>query len=217
MIRIQTTRKMRHFATIVQVNDPAQPGDDVLINFAPALPANCMLETDKGWVAPISTLRYFVQNTPIGFESERIANTTGPVGQLIRREVRPDDKITPLANNPGNTRAVLDYVVAFNLAFTMNGNTPPNQPDNYAPGVLAVPPSSAVVNANPERIRAVAIELAVRTPEQDRNMPWTQAGCANLRCFQVFPSSGAGARQGSARVRRERAEVFVPNVAFEGY
>lgn len=223
LIRIQTTRKLRHFAWITRIQAPgtaapnANPQDDVLIFFTPAIPSSCLNDVNGGWVAPVTALRYFVQNAPTGFESERFANTTGPIAQLIRREVMPTDKITPLAENPGNTRAILDYVVGFNLSFTMNGNTAPGDPDNYAAGLPAVPLSASTVNTNPERIRAVGIDLAVRAPEQDPTMPWTQTGCANLRCFQVYPSSGNGARRGSARVRREHAEVFVPNVAYEGY
>jgi prepilin-type N-terminal cleavage/methylation domain-containing protein len=223
LIRIQTTRKLRHFAQIVRLTHPGGGGgqlaeDDVLIEFSPALPSNCLSDVNGGWVAPVSAIRYFVQNAPTtGPEAERFANTTGPIAQLIRREVWPTDKVTPLAENPGNTRAVLDYVVAFNLDFTMNGNTNAGERDLYPPGLPTTRWQASAVNATPERIRAVSIDLAVRTPEQDPTLPWTQAGCANLRCFQVFPSTGSGARRGSARVRREHAEVFVPNVAFEGY
>jgi prepilin-type N-terminal cleavage/methylation domain-containing protein len=225
LIRIQTTRKLRHFAQITRLTHPGSGGggggqlaeDDVLIQFTPALPSNCLSDVNGGWVAPVSAIRYFVQNAPTGLESERFANTTGPIGQLIRREVWPTDKVTPLAENPGNTRAVLDYVVAFNLEFTMNTSNTPGQNDVYAPGLPTARWQPLAVNATPERIRAVSIDLAVRTPEQDPTLPWTQTGCANLRCFQVFPSTGNGARRGSARVRREHAEVFVPNVAFEGY
>jgi prepilin-type N-terminal cleavage/methylation domain-containing protein len=221
LIRIQTTRKLRHFATITAITHPGTGGqnaqDDVLIDFAPPIPSACLSDVNGGWIAPVTALRYFVQNAPTGFESERTANTAGPIAQLIRREVLPGDKVTPLANNPGNTRAVLDFVVAFNVAFTMNGNTAPGDTDNYAAGPTPVQLAAATVNANPERIRAVSIDLAVRTPDQDPTLPWSQTGCANLRCFQVYPSSGNGARRGSARVRREHAEVFVPNVAFEGY
>jgi hypothetical protein len=131
------------------------------------------------------------------------------VAQLLRQEVLPTDKITPLANNPAPTRAVLDYVVGFNLAFTLNGAKVPLGPDNYTPSNSTN--NDAVVNVNTEKIRAVTIDLAVRGPLQDPSLPWTQAGCANMRCFQV---SGA---PGAARVRRMRAEVFVPNIAYENY
>jgi hypothetical protein len=222
LVRIQTTRKLRHFATITSITHPGSGGqnaqDDVLIDFTPAIPSGCLSDVNGGWIAPVSAIRYFVQNAPTGFESERFATANPvPIAQLIRREVLPTDKVTPLANNPGNTRAVLDYVVAFNVAFTMNGGTAPGDRDNYSAGLPPTQLGANTVNSNPERIRAVGIDLAVRTPEQDPTMPWSQAGCANLRCFQVYPSSGNGARRGSARVRREHAEVFVPNVAYEGY
>jgi hypothetical protein len=40
---------------------------------------------------------------------------------------------------------------------------------------------------------------------------WTQGGCSQLRCF------GLPQQPNAVRVRRMRAEVFVPNVAMEGY
>lgn len=216
MIRIQTSLRRRHYATIVRVIAPANVAgtDDVRVVFSPSVPIGCDAEVNGGWVAPVSALRYFVRDAPAA-ENPRIA-ANGPMAQLIRSEVDPNDKATPLATNAATgTRAVLDYVVAFNLAFTMNTATAPGQPDSYVPGSRAT--SAAIVNANPERVRAVAIELAVRSPEQDPTLPWVQANCAGVRCFQVFSSTGTGAVQGSARVRREHAEVFLPNVAFEGY
>ena len=138
MIRIQTTRRMRHFATIVSVDAPSATnpgGRTTSIVFAPPISNTCLADVTGGWVAPISAIRYFVQNATSGsVEDERFAGTTGKIGQLLRREVLPTDKITPFNNNPANTRAVLDYVVAFRLAFTLNGNTAAGDPDLYAPG-----------------------------------------------------------------------------------
>ena len=221
LIRIQTTGRMRHFATITGVDAPTSTSgvdSDVRIHFAPAIPPDCMAAAEQGWVAPVSAIRYFVQNAT-GEAAARFPTATGPVAQLIRQEVRPDAKRTPLSydpvtTKPSNTREVLDYVVAFNLAFTMNAATSAGAPDNYVPGVvLGGDPTSikTAVNANPERIRAVSIDLAVRTPEQDPKLPFGPT-CANLGCFQVFTTS-----PGAARVRHEHAEVFVPNVALEGY
>jgi prepilin-type N-terminal cleavage/methylation domain-containing protein len=223
LIRIQTTRRRRHYAQIVSVTHPAATStNDVLVQFTPAIPATCAAEVTGGWVAPISAIRYFVRDAPTA-ENERFAGTTGSFAQLIRSEVLPTDKVTAFADPDDNTypRVVLDYVVGFNVAFTMNTATATGQPDSYVAGSLVgdlsdnIPAFSGnaqqMVYNNPERIRAVSIELAVRAPEQDPRMPFT-SNCANMRCFQVFSD-----RPGAARVRRERADVFVPNVAFEGY
>lgn len=227
LARVYTPRRMRHFSRIASTGNPIVVGAPVPFTLNQAIPPSCVDDANQGSVAPVSAIRYFARNAT-GNEAERF-NTTDPVAQLIRQEVQPDDKRTPLIpavgqNAPGNTRAVVDYLVAFNLAFTMTDITPPQQPDNYVLGatvpgrILAGNAAAAAVNANPETIRAVTIDLAVRAPQVDPTLPWTQLGCSGLLdprqgiCFQVSTQY-----QAAARVRRMRAEVFVPNVAFEGY
>jgi hypothetical protein len=158
-------------------------------------------------------MHYFVRNAT-GDEAPRFVGTTGANGQLVREEVDPGDKVTPFAvGGVATPRVILDYVVGFNLSFTMTAETPMGAPDAFAPGVFTN--VAATVNANPQLIRAVRIDLAVRTPEQDPTLsplPWDAARCTGMRCFQVFTD-----RPGASRIRRMRAEVLVPNVAFEGY
>jgi len=105
----------------------------------------------------------------------------------------------------------LDFVVGFNLQFTFNTATLPNNPDVYTIGNWQV----GNVNTAPESIRAVSINLAVRTPTQDPALPFIDADgnplCGNRRCYQVFTWPGR------ASVRELRAEVFLPNLAQEGY
>jgi hypothetical protein len=152
----------------------------------------------------------------------------------VRTEVLPGDKLTPM-NIPNTTRpdrrTILDYVVGFHLAFTMTADTDEGAPDDYAVGALPLgtmiaagpfgttvgsttnsPAAVAEATGHPERVRAVSIDLAVRTPEQDPRFPWSAGLCAEMRCFRVFSD-----RDGAARVRRMRAEVFLPNVAGAGY
>jgi hypothetical protein len=159
-------------------------------------------------------MRYWVRNAT-GAEAERFTGTTGKVGQLLRTEVLPGDKVTAL-NITGtaipNQRVVLDYVVAFNLDFVMTAGTGGGNPDDYEVGqVLTASVQSSVMN-NPERVRAIRVTLATRTPEQNEHFPWDTGLCANLGCFRVFDD-----RPGAARVRVARAEVFLPNIAYEGF
>jgi prepilin-type N-terminal cleavage/methylation domain-containing protein len=214
LIRIQTTGKQRHFAQVVATVAPVAGVSPPFIRFTPAIPAACSGAVDGGWVAPVNAMHYFVRNAT-GDEAPRFVGTTGANGQLVREEVAPGNKITPFAVGgvPAVPRVILDYVVGFNLSFTMTANTAMGAPDAFAPGVFT--DVAATVNANPQLIRAVRIDLAVRTPEQDpalSPLPWVPARCAGMRCFQVFAD-----RPGASRVRRLRAEVLVPNVAIEGY
>jgi hypothetical protein len=102
------------------------------------------------------------------------------------------------------------------LSFRLTDATAVGAPDSYN---FQTAPITDVTTINnfPERIRSVQIDLAARTPQQDPSLTWSRTNCSQLHCFQIFPSTGSAARPGAARVRRMRAEVFVPNVAFEGY
>lgn len=204
LIRLRTTRDLYHFATVLSVTAPAGT-DGPTITFAPRVPISCNKDMNPGWVAPISTIRYFPRNEVNPPAAN--ADSFGPMAQLVRQEVDPTDKLVPLKDGPP-ARVVLDYLVAFNLAFVMNDpGLSTGQADNFVPGVTTVN-----LGLSPERVRAVRVLLAARTPEQDEKFPWDATTCARLRCFQVFAK-----RPGAARVRTVHAEVFLPNVAFEGY
>jgi prepilin-type N-terminal cleavage/methylation domain-containing protein len=205
LIRIRTPRDFHHFAQVTAAVAPTVTADPE-IQFAPALPAGCASETaSENSIAPVSAIRYFVRNEVNPLPAN--ADTFGPMAQLVRAEMDPVAKQTTLLAAAPPPRVVLDYVVAFRLAFVMNGATAIGAPDNFVPGA-----PGTTVATNPERVRAIRIDLAARTPEQDERFPWSQNTCADLQCFRVFDD-----RPGAARVRAVHAEVFVPNVAFEGY
>jgi prepilin-type N-terminal cleavage/methylation domain-containing protein len=217
LIRIQTTRRLRHFAIIQSVPGPLPSiNDDVQITFQPAIPASCMAEATGGWVAPVSVIQLSVTNMVGDFGR---GAAIGPIGQLMRREMDPrlSQRTNMLPMNPAaivpsfNSRSILDFVVSFNLSFTMTDDTGPNQPDAYIMGNTV---SDNSVNQAPERIRAVTIDVAARLPFQDPTLPWSLNTCRGGRCFEVFHQEK---QPGAARVRHMRAEVFVPNVAYEGY
>jgi hypothetical protein len=214
-VALRLASGMHHVDTIAPTPVEFQGGPNIWLTSA--LPVDC---ANISYVAPLSAIRYFVR-AATGADAARFAEGSGPVQQLIRAEVSPIDKVTPLDLDPSpgaerfDSRAVLDYVVAFNLDFTMaaadpDGNYANQDPDVYTVGVWNG--TEAAVRANPERVRAVRITLAVRTPEQDSRFPWDPTLCAGLRCVQVFAD-----RPGAARVRTLRAEVFLPNIAFEGF
>lgn len=219
MVRIQTLRRLRHFAHITAVNvPPVGSAQDLVLTLDVAIPTTCWGDGEGGSIAPMSAIQLSLMDRP---GSVRRNSVEPEIAQLMRREVQPANKAALLdvqpANGVFNTRSLLDFAVAFHLAFTMTNVTASGQPDAYAIGDTTNVP--LVVNAAPERIRAVTIDLAVRTALPDRYMkwntgPWTTAGCAaDFKCFRLVSAAG----QGVARVRRLRGEVFVPNVAFEGY
>jgi prepilin-type N-terminal cleavage/methylation domain-containing protein len=219
MVRILTGRLKKHFAVISDVTKPGEApqgvADPAIIDFNQPIPSTCSGEINQGWIAPVSVIRYFIADAP-ATETRTEANLAAALGtmtQLVRQEVLPDNKGTALSNNPANTRAILDYAVGFNLRFELNGaGTSGGLPDNYTLGTFTDVQNT--INANPERVRAVEIDLSARTPLSDPKFTWTAARCAAQSCFQVFP---VAQNQGAARVRRARALVFLPNIAYEGY
>jgi prepilin-type N-terminal cleavage/methylation domain-containing protein len=213
LVRVQTTRRLRHFAQIRSLPAMPTPTAPAQIDLDRAIPNNCLNDVDGGWVAPVSAIRYFVANATAANEIDTVNNL--PIARLIRLEVDPVSKVAPLDANTV-PRVIVDYVVAFNLSFIMSNPTGPGAPDNYVVGQNPAISNPAVVNANPERIRAVRIDLSVRAPQPDPNLVWDPVRCQNLGCFELVAQTPA--RKGAAaRVRSLAVTVFIPNVANEGY
>lgn len=159
---------------------------------------------DGGWIAPVNTILYHVENAT-GDERSLIGNNR--VAQLRRTEVDPADKTKTLmrtdgSNLPVDDRAVLDYVVNFTIDFIMRTNDPDTM--NIVPGTVAA------VRANPEFVRGAIIEIVARTAEHEPDMD-VRLSEGRLPPFRVFSTPGA------ARTRSLRSEIFMPNVALAKY
>jgi hypothetical protein len=154
---------------------------------------------EGGWIAPVSTLRYYVDN----------ANTNGrtgeddPVGRvtvLRRTEVLPSQRQEALKVNVSgeeifaDDRAVLDYVVRFSVDFLMLTG---------AGAVSPVPMTTAEWANDPRLVRGAILDVAVRTSQQEPGFTSDVPSAA----FHLYKGLGA------ARIRRMRAEVLLPNVA----
>ena len=165
----------------------------VLTNVVPAV---CNMT--GGWIAPVSFMRYWVTDADVA-EGTRIG--ANRVSVLRRTEVKPDQRTVGLPV-PGNTtlmddRAILDYVVRFNVDFMLRLSTNANFID-------FVPATDAATILNPERVRGAIIDLVARTAEHEpeffSDLP--------KYSFKVYPT------QGAARVRSAHAEVLMPNIAY---
>jgi len=159
-----------------------------------------------GWISPINTIRYRVV-AATGTEVSRVGDNR--IAVLRRTEMDPADKDKILqvsesgVNRAVDDRAVLDYVVRFSVDFLTH---PANQPRN----VVLTAALETDVQDKPEFIRGAIIELAARTAEHEPDMDVT-LNTARLPPFRVFKT------QGAARTRSLRAELFLPNIAYEGY
>lgn len=163
------------------------------------IPLHCNL--NGGWIAPVNTMRYAVVDAT-GEERSRIG--LNRVSVLRRTEVQPGARTQPLrltlgSEDPVEDRALLDYVVHFNVNFMLRR-------DDGTSIVTMMPFADTAVRANPERVRGVIIDLAARTAEHEPEYSADVAAAA----FRVHDTAGA------ARVRRAHAELLLPNVAYRG-
>jgi hypothetical protein len=153
----------------------------------------------NGWIAPVNFMHYWVTDAAVA-EGTRVG--TNRVSVLRRTEVKPGSRLVPLPapglNTPIDDRAILDYVVRFNVDFMLRTAANSNVVD-YARA------TDAATILNPERVRGVIIDLVARTAEHEPEyfqLP--------KYSFKLFTTVGA------ARVRSAHAEVMMPNVAIRG-
>jgi prepilin-type N-terminal cleavage/methylation domain-containing protein len=182
------------------------------ITFTQPLSTNCT-GVGTGWISPLNTIRYRVQNAA-GVEDSR--TTPGTVAVLRRTEVNPAAKQNNLMVTIGGVqqsaddRVVLDHVVRFSVEFLLTNASNAPRTLNY------VPATQAAVQGEPQRVRGAIVELVVRTPEHESE------GSASMPAVPALPAMPAlrpfrlSNTRGAARTRSLRAELLLPNVAFEG-
>jgi prepilin-type N-terminal cleavage/methylation domain-containing protein len=168
-----------------------------IVDLSEPLPDNCNME--GGWIAPVNTMYYRVEDADADHEDDPLKNTT----VLKRTEVMPEKRTDALESQIGGKTVVLedrwllDYVVRFKVDFLMLDPQRSNDRISY------VPMTEAEVLEAPQRVRGAIIDIAVRTPKQESD--FTQD--VPTSAFKLFEGKGA------ARVRRMRAELLLPNIA----
>ena len=121
---------------------------------------------------------------------------------LVRRALDSNDGTVRL----NSTQVVAEYVSNFRVSFlldTTSGTLAPTLSGDPLTGSSA----ETTVNANPQQVRAVIIELGIRSPIEDPTVDYGSMTDAGTR-FEVDD-----AQTGSARVRQMRIEIPVMNVA----
>ena len=196
LVRIHTLTDRSFFAQIAAASCVGT--GPVTVTLATRVPAQC--NANGGWIAPVSTVRYAVQDATAD-EVSRIG-TTNQVAVLRRGEVAPDNKGVLLTVQgttvPLDDRTVLDYVVRFNIDFMLASGG--------ANRVNFMPVTDATVRLAPQQVRGVIIDLAARTAEHEPEFFNVVGGLA----FRLRTSAGA------ARVRALHAELLLPNIAARG-
>ena len=196
LVRIHTLTDRNFFSQVAAASCVGT--GPVTITLATRVPAQC--NANGGWIAPVNTIRYAVQDATAD-EVSRIG-TTNQIAVLRRGEVAPDNKGVLLTNQgtavPIDDRTVLDYVVRFNVNFMIA--------DLGANRTSLMPATDAAVRLAPQQVRGVIIDLAARTAEHEPEF----FNAVNGLAFRLRSSTGA------ARVRQLHAELLLPNVAARG-
>lgn len=194
LVRLHAQNGTFFYSHIASVTCNGDATGNATIRLDDAVPAICNM--NGGWIAPVNTMFYRVVDADADHgEDDALKRNT----VLRRTEVMPSARTTTLTAMVGSDRisvddrALVDYVVRFSVDFF----------GMFDGRVSYVTMTEAELLANPERIRGVRLDLAVRTPQQETDF----ANDVPQAAFKLYPGLGA------ARVRRLRAEMLLPNVA----
>lgn len=117
---------------------------------------------------------------------------------LVRRILNPEDGSV----RPNSTQVVAEFVSNFEVSFLVDEKTARNLPPDIEPET-----NEGTINGAPEDVRAVLIDLGIRSPLEDPALPFAANPTSGTR-FEVNP-----AELGSARVRHIRIEIPVMSIA----
>ncbi len=117
---------------------------------------------------------------------------------LVRRILNPADGTVI----PNTTQVLAEFVSNFEVSFLVDRRSG----TTTAP-LAPVMDAETNINAIPQQVRSVLINLGIRSPLEDPSIPFSGVTSANTR-FEVNPDE-----KGSARVRHIRIEIPVMSVA----
>ena len=229
LVHIETKEGMHFFRTTqANPNGAGTLGTDRYINITSALPIGTACapgQLESATVAPVtwvdyrvinpfatgSELKYTALHTDLLGEKVPVAATEALEGSnavLVRREISTINQ-TLVSNR---ISIVAEYVVNFQVSFWVDTNS-----GNSGSPVLALREGSAAetyINGggtgggNPEHVRSVIIQLDVRTPFEDPDLPFSVPDGGMAHTFDVDDGI-----KGSSRIRQSRIEIPVPNIA----
>ncbi|MEZ4288487.1 MAG: prepilin-type N-terminal cleavage/methylation domain-containing protein [Polyangiales bacterium] len=171
-----------------------------LQNALPRDSASCISNNlSNATISPISFVEYKVVNPTDGSSDIDLADLTPADNRvLVRRLINP----TSQALIGNSVSVVAEYVVNFSIGFYL---------ENPVTGWVFLDGSDAkdAIANNPERLRAVVVDLWVRTPKEDSRLPFVApVGSEPITTFDVNTAS-----EGSARIRKVRFQVPLPSIA----
>lgn len=109
---------------------------------------------------------------------------------------------------PNSTQVVAEFVSHFRVSFLLDANSgSPGMQPAISTNPITDTSAESTVNASPQDVRAVIIELGIRNPMEDASLDY-DPNVGALTRFEVDPN-----QTGRARVRQMRIEIPVMNVA----
>jgi len=117
-----------------------------------------------------------------------------------------------LDSTTGNVRAnstqvIAEFVSHFQVSFLLDTDSGTQLPPSLSSVPITGASAETTINANPQQVRSVIIDLGIRNPMEDPGIDYASNVDAGTR-FEVDT-----AQKGSARVRQLRIEIPVMNVA----
>lgn len=205
MVSIQDLSTGRiYFSDIIGLNQPGTNGPQIVIN--PPLPSvgGCIPSLTTLAVAPISTIRYMVENPAGDPELSTVAGTTALTGgtrlALVRREVSmPTNNAATPTVIPGTARVVLDFVPALD-SFQVEGVWDQAM-------IIGAPPAVPVLQYTPTP------DTLVRQASLRSLVIVLVGGSAEVSPGGAIDPDPARAARVTAGRRLTRMEIFMPNMA----
>ncbi|HSN84516.1 MAG TPA: prepilin-type N-terminal cleavage/methylation domain-containing protein [Polyangiales bacterium] len=106
---------------------------------------------------------------------------------------------------PSSTQVLAEFVSNFQVSFLLDTNSGTTLPPALSSEPITGATAETAVNADPQQVRTVIIELGIRNPLEDPDIPFQADGGTR---FEVNKD-----QTGSARVRHMRIEIPVMDVA----
>ncbi len=237
VLHIETPQGRHFFRTVFGKGASVQ--DQIRLNITPALPigTSCLPGAAEGsTIAPLQWVEYAIVDpfAPadagttddfVKFDSVfsgDLADSDSPVLEvhqlseadllespnrvLVRRILNATDQTV----QPNSTQVLAEFVTHFEVSFGIDTNSGVTQAGN--PPQLAFEEGANAeteINANPQRVRTVIINLGIRSPLEDSTLEYVAPiGNQPPTRFDIDDT-----RKGTARVRQLRIEIPVPSVA----
>lgn len=189
---------------------PTNTGGVVSINVTPAIAVGCFGYGRGARLTPVDRVEYYAARASAAFPALVARNAATIPGMrnvvFARREL--DAALNPV---DGTERPVLEYVVNASYAFAYDTASGSGSPV-LGPFEINPTTNQTQITANPQRLRAVRVDLGARVPGAYNFSFPAPAADQPIRGFMPTGPTAPAETRGT-RVRAVREEIFLDNIA----